>query len=51
MEVSYHPVRFGGHRHCGRGDIMEVSYHPVRFGGHRHCGDIMTLVCHVILQD
>ena len=30
---------------------MEVSYHPVRFGGHRHCGDIMTLVCHVILQD
>ena len=20
--VSHHPVKFGGHRHCGSGDIM-----------------------------
>ena len=23
--VSYHPTKFGGHRHCGSGDVFSLS--------------------------
>ena len=27
--VSYHPAKFGGHRHSGRGDIMFLVCHMI----------------------
>ena len=27
VNISYHSVKFGGHRHSGSGDIMVFNYH------------------------
>ena len=29
LKLSLHPTKFGGHRHCGSGDIMVLTYHVV----------------------
>ena len=29
---SYHPAKFGGHWHCGSGDIMVLACHVVSQG-------------------
>ena len=35
------------------GELLIICHQPAKSGGHRYhgSGDIMTLVCHVILQD
>ena len=50
-KVSYHPTKFGVHRHCGSGGMFLLFHvilqdHVAKFGGHRHCGsgNIMVLV-------
>ena len=30
IKVSYHPAKFGGHRHCGSGDIMILVCHVIK---------------------
>ena len=59
--VFNHPARFGGHRHCGSGDITDQNFHvtlflivcsyPAKFDTHRHCGSgyIMILDFNVII--
>ena len=56
--VNHHPTKFGGHRHCGSGEIMflvvkgqdstcpRLNRHTAKYDGHRHCnsGDMMFLV-------
>ena len=27
--VGHHPTKFGGHRHCGMGDMMSLIYHTI----------------------
>ena len=64
LMVRYHPVQFGGHKHCSSGDVFNlsmwlsmqetlvVSHHFARFGVHWHCGNNeMIIVCHLISQD
>ena len=41
MKVSYHPAKFGGHRHCDKGDITLV----VEEKNSTCCGLNLPLMC------
>ena len=61
IKVSYHPAKFGVHRHSGSGDIIflvcqvtsqgqvMVSHYPAKFITHKHCGIIIIIIIIIII--